>query len=117
MEERDEALLSSEEETSETGATPEESGDASSPESEMTVVGWLWRMCIPIIPCAGIIIYVVLLCLWAFGKKQTEAMRVWAKAALIATAIQLVFFGVIFLVVQLNVDVLGFIRTFIRKIF
>ena len=116
MEERDENLILSEEETAEAEETPEENGESGS-ESEMTVAGWLWRMCIPIIPCAGIIIYIVLLCIWAFGKKETETMRVWAKAALIATAIQLVFFGVIFLVVQLNVDVLGFIRTFLKKIF
>lgn len=108
MDERDDALnaqsVSSEaEQTAESG--------------EMTVAGWLWRLCIPIIPCAGIIIYIILLCMWAFGKKQTGSMRVWAKAALIATVIQLVFAGVVFLVVQLNVDVIGFVSTLMKKVF
>lgn len=112
MEEDREELLDSAAETAETETETEEA-----PESEITLVGWLWRLCIPIIPCAGILIYIVLLCVWAFGRKQTETMRVWAKAALIATAIQIVFFGVIFLVIQLNVDVVGFIGTFLKKIF
>ena len=113
MEDRDE-LLNAAEETAE-AAEGSEAEEASG--SEISLVGWLWRMCIPIIPCAGIIIYIVLLCIWAFGGRQTETMRVWAKAALIATAIQIVFFGVIFLVIQLNVDVISLVGSFLKKIF
>ena len=116
MEDRDEVLKAAEE--AEIKAVEEEiSEDGEAPEEEMSVVGWLWRLCIPMIPCAGIIIYIVLLCMWAFGKKQTASMRIWAKAALIATLIKIAFVGVIFLVIQLNVDIIGFVSTFLKKIF
>lgn len=83
---------------------------------ETSLVGWLWRMCIPIIPCVGIIIFIVLLFVWTFGVSETETMKTWAKAALIATAIQLLVSGVIFLVLQLNVDVIGLIKAFLGHI-
>lgn len=88
-----------------------------SPEGEMTLSGWLWRLCIPIIPLAGIIIYVVLLCMWAFGKKETESMRVWAKAALIATIIKIVIVGVILLILQLNLHLFNPLTAILKKIF
>ena len=116
MEERDEKLISSEEETAEAEITPEENGESGS-ESEMTVAGWLWRLCIPIIPFAGIIIYVVLLCMWAFGKKETESMRVWAKAALIATIIKIVIVGVVLLILQLNLHLFNPLTAILKKIF
>ncbi|MBR4439391.1 MAG: hypothetical protein IKZ81_01770 [Clostridia bacterium] len=118
MEERDEVLKAAEEAETEIEAVEaEEYEDSEAPEREMSVVDWLWRLCVPMIPCAGIVIYIVLLCMWAFGKKQTPAMRVWAKAALIATLIKIAFVGIIFLVIQLNVDVIGFVGTFLKKIF
>ena len=123
MKERDELLNT--EEPADAGLTPESEAvedaateeDGSSSEGEMTLVGWLWRLCIPIIPCAGLIIYIVLLSMWAFGKKQTESMRVWAKAALIATVIQLVFFGVILLVLQLNLHLFDPLTAILKRIF
>jgi len=123
MEEEREELLDAAEETAEdaaeAAAEAEETEDCEteSGDGEITLVGWLWRMCIPLIPCAGIIIYIVLLCMWAFGGKQTETMRVWAKAALIATIIKILFVGVIVLVIQLNVDIFGLFRTLFKKIF
>ena len=86
-------------------------------DGEITLAGWLWRLCIPIIPFAGIIIYIVLLCMWAFGKKQTETMRVWAKAALIATAIKIVIVGVVLLILQLNLHLFNPIITILKKVF
>ena len=115
MEERDEKLISSEEETAETEETPEENGKSVS-DGEMTVTGWLWRLCIPIIPFAGIIIYVVLLCMWAFGKKETESMRVWAKAALIATVIKIAIVGVVLLILQLNLHLFNPLVAILKKI-
>lgn len=94
----------------------EDSADKSDSAEEPTLIGWLWRMCIPIIPCAGIIIYIVLLCIWAFGGKETETMRTWAKAALIATVIQLVILAAVFLVVELNTHILSLLTAVIKKI-
>ena len=118
MEERDE-LLNAAEESAEESAEAEEyvSGENEAGDGEITLTGWLWRLCVPIIPCAGIVIYIVLLCMWAFGKKQTESMRVWAKAALIATAIKIVFVGVILLVLQLNLHLFNPIITILKKVF
>ena len=91
-------------------------GQPETASEEPTLIGWLWRMCIPIIPCAGIIIYLVLLCIWAFGGKETETMRTWAKAALIATVIQLVVFAAVFLVVELNTHIMDLLATVVKKI-
>lgn len=124
MEEKREELLNAADEAAENTAE-ENAGDAelsedgenaSGSEGEMTLVGWLWRMCIPIIPCAGIVIYIVLLCMWAFGKKQTESMRVWAKAALIATVIKVVLVAVVFLVIELNLHLIPLFVTTFKKI-
>lgn len=123
MEEERKELLNAADEAAETAATEAaeaeetEEVETEADDGEITLVGWLWRMCIPLIPCAGVVIYIVLLCMWAFGGKQTETMRVWAKAALIATIIKLFFVGVIILVIQLNVDMLGLFRTLFKKIF
>jgi len=112
MEERD-VLRDS---AAEAPETDEVSENRSGADGGMTVTGWLWRLCIPIIPCAGIIIYIVLLCMWAFGKKQTESMRVWAKAALIATIIKLAFAGVIFLIIELNLHLTPLFAATLKKI-
>ena len=118
MEEHDEVLKAAEEaETELETVETEEPEDNDAPEGEMSVVGWLWRMCIPLIPCAGIIVYIVLLCMWAFGKKETETMRVWAKAALIATVIKIVIVGVVLLILQLNLHLFNPLTAILKKIF
>lgn len=84
--------------------------------SEPTLIGWLWRMCIPLIPCVGFPLYVILLCIWSFGGRRSETLRTWAKAALIAAVIQLLLIAVIFAAVQLSgTDIIGLISVFIRK--
>ena len=123
MEEEREELLNSADEAAEAAdeaAKEAEAAEAAEDEpddGEITLVGWLWRMCIPLIPCAGIIIYIVLLCMWAFGGKQTESMRIWAKAALIATLIKIAVVGIILLVLQLNLHLFDPITAIIKRIF
>ena len=122
MEERDEVMNAAEPaEAADAVNTAEASGSDGQEEipteSEMTLSGWLWRLCVPIIPLAGIIIYVVLLCMWAFGKKETESMRVWAKAALIATIIKIVIVGAILLILQLNLHLFNPLTAILKKIF
>ena len=122
MEERDEVMNAAEPaEAADAVNTAEASGsdrqEEIPPESEMTLSGWLWRLCVPIIPLAGIIIYVVLLCMWAFGNKETESMRVWAKAALIATIIKIVIVGLILLILQLNLHLFDPLTAILKRIF
>ena len=122
MEERDEVMNAAEpaeaaDAVNTAGASGSDGQEEIPTESEMTLSGWLWRLCVPIIPLAGIIIYVVLLCMWAFGKKETESMRVWAKAALIATIIKIVIVGVILLILQLNLHLFNPLTAILKKIF
>ena len=91
--------------------------DEDTEQEEISLSGWLWRLCIPVIPCVGIFAYLIMLCIWTFGSKPAPSyFRTWAKAALIATVIQIAFFLVILLAVQLSgMDIIGLVATFLKK--
>ncbi len=56
----------------------------------VSVVNWLCRDLITLIPCVGTIIYIIMLFVWAFDRKYDETSRNWAKARLIFTAVCIV---------------------------
>jgi len=98
-------------------STYEQADEEDDDEEEISLTGWLWRLCIPVIPCVGIFAYLIMLCIWTFGNKpEPSYFRTWAKAALIATVIQIAFFLVILLAVQLSgMDIIGLVATFLKK--
>ena len=85
---------------------------------ELSLSGWLWRLCIPVIPCVGILVYLIMLCFWSFSKNPAPSyFKTWAKAALIATLLQVAFIFVIILAVQLSgMDIIGLVTTFVKKL-
>lgn len=115
--------LSKEEElTADSASSPnfdEHGAEDCGSEDDLSLSGWLWRLCIPVIPCIGVLIFLAMLCFWSFGSKPAPSyFRTWAKAALIATTLQIAFILVILLAVQLSgMDIIGLVMTFIRKAF
>lgn len=57
--------------------------NASQPDEHMTVMGWIGRWCINLIPFVGPLIYFVMLIIWAFGDTQKKSLKSYARAALI----------------------------------
>lgn len=56
----------------------------------VSVGGWVCRWLINLIPCAGGLVYIIMLFVWAFDTKYDDTSRNWAKAQLIITLIGIV---------------------------
>lgn len=52
------------------------------PKKPVSVAGWIGRSLIPLIPCVGSIIYLIMLFIWAGDKTKEESFNNWAKAQL-----------------------------------
>lgn len=59
-------------------------------EKPVSFIQWLGAMLLPYIPFVGAISYLVMLCLWAFGKDTSPTKKNWARARLVVIAIMLV---------------------------
>ena len=67
--------------------------------------GWICRSLIPLIPCVGGIIYIVMLFIWAFDTKYDSTSRNWAKSVLILALAGIVL-GIIAAVVAVSLGVI-----------
>ena len=52
-------------------------------KAEMTFWGWLGVMLVPFLPVLGPVIYLVILCTWAFGQETEPTKKNWARATLV----------------------------------
>ncbi len=75
--------------------------------SHMTVLGWIGRSCISLIPFVGPIIYIVMLFVWAFGDTPKKSLKTWAQAQLILAAISLVIMFLFMLVAGVSFNELA----------
>ena len=55
----------------------------------ITIGGWIGRLLIPLIPCVGGIVFIIMLFVWSGDQTKEETFRNWAKAQLILMAIGL----------------------------
>lgn len=60
-------------------------------EKPMTFVNWLMVMLLPFIPMVGMIAYLALLFMWAFGAKTPATRKNWARAMLVMLVVAFFF--------------------------
>jgi hypothetical protein len=79
----------------------EMTGTTNARESEKPVsfLNWLGTYGIFFIPCAGWLIFIVMLFIWAFAGNTPLSKRNWARATLIFTAVIIVFMIAYFAIV------------------
>lgn len=56
-------------------------------DEHMSVLGWIARWCINLIPFVGPFIYLVMLFVWSFGSTPKKSLKTYARAQLILYAI------------------------------
>ena len=66
------------------------------PDQNMTVSDWLKVVLLPLIPCVGSLIYLVMLFVWAFGDSGKPSLKTYAKVQLIMMAVGIVLAIIIF---------------------
>lgn len=59
-------------------------------DEHVSVLGWIGRWCINLIPFVGPIIYLVMLFVWSFGSTPKKSLKNYARAQLILYAIAIV---------------------------
>ncbi len=69
--------------------TPQYVNNYSNEDEHVSVAGWVGRMCIPLIPFVGGLIYIIMLFVWAFGSTPKKSLKTFAKAQLLVMAIAL----------------------------
>ena len=67
----------------------------------VSIVGWIGRSMIPLIPFIGPLVYFIMLFVWSDDSDKEDSFRNWAKAQLITFAF-LFFLGVIVTIVCLS---------------
>lgn len=56
-------------------------------DEHMSVMGWVGRFCINLIPFVGPLIYFIMLFVWAFGDTPKKSLKTFAKANLLIIAV------------------------------
>lgn len=62
----------------------------SNEDEHVSVMGWIGRFCITLIPCVGPFIFLIMLFVWAFGSTPKKSLKSFARAYLI-----IILFGVV----------------------
>ncbi len=70
--------------------------NAPQPDEHMTVMGWIGRWCINLIPLVGPLIYFVMLIIWAFGDTPKKSLKSYARAALLVGLIEIIIIACFF---------------------
>jgi len=90
-------------------------------DEHFSVGQWIGIWCWNLIPVVGGIIYLIVLCVYAFGDTPKKSVKNWAKAKLIimlvvfiisiiATVIMMVFFSAFFYTLAESLDSSGYVK-------
>lgn len=85
--------------------TKEELGTENQVEKPTSFWGWFSIMILPYVPVFGMITYVVMLFIWAFGSDTSPTKKNWARAKLVVTLIGIVLMA--FLMVYVATDIVS----------
>jgi hypothetical protein len=76
-------------------------------ENEKTISfgSWVATMLLPFIPFIGIFVYLVMMCIWAFGSDTPKTKKNWARASLVVGVVVFILF--IFMMATTLMDILN----------
>lgn len=74
-------------------------------ETAISFGNWVGTMLLPFIPFVGIFIYLVMMCVWAFGSDTPKSKKNWARASLIVGVIAIII--ILFMVTTTMMDILN----------
>jgi len=74
-------------------------------EKPISFGNWLGTMVLPFIPFVGIIIYIVMLFVWAFGSDTPKSKKNWARVSLIMGVVGIILF--IFVISSTMMDIMN----------
>lgn len=74
-------------------------------EKSTSFKNWLGSMLLPFIPGVGLIIYIVMLFVWAFSSETPKSKKNWARASLIVGVIGFIF--IVYFLMSTTMDLIN----------
>lgn len=73
------------------GAAPPEPARKAAQEPNTVSIGeWIWVLLLPLIPCVGWLVWLVMMFVWGFGETVKPSKKTFARASLIVALVAVV---------------------------